>query len=78
MQMEIDILKATIDVLKKDLGISLDELKNSEKLIVHSDRGCHYRWPGWIQRMEYTGLIRSMFEKGAHRTMLNAKAFSDI
>ena len=64
MQMEIDILKATIDVLKKDLGISLDELKNSEKLIVHSDRGCHYRWPGWIQRMEYTGLTRSMSEKG--------------
>ena len=39
-------------------------LKNGEKLIVHSNRGCHYRWPGWIDRMEYTGLIRSMSEKG--------------
>lgn len=33
MQMEIDILKATIDVLKKDPGISLDKLKNSEKTV---------------------------------------------
>ena len=39
-------------------------LKDGEKPIVHSDRGCHYRWPGWIQRMEYTGLTRSMSEKG--------------
>ena len=39
-------------------------LKNGEKPIVHSDRGCHYRWPGWIDRMEYTGLTRSMSEKG--------------
>ena len=39
-------------------------LKNGEKPIVHSDRGCHYRWLGWIDRMEYTGLTRSMSEKG--------------
>ena len=31
---------------------------------VHSDRGCHYRWPGWIQRMKETGLTRSMSKKG--------------
>lgn len=31
---------------------------------VHSDRGCHYRWPGWIQRMRETGLTRSMSKKG--------------
>ena len=34
MQMEIDILKATIDVLKKDPGINLDMLKNSEKTVM--------------------------------------------
>ena len=22
---------------------------------VHSDRGCHYRWPGWIQRIKERG-----------------------
>ena len=32
--------------------------------IIHSDRGCHYRWPGWIERMENAGLIRSMSRKG--------------
>ena len=31
---------------------------------VHSDRGCHYRWPGWIERMKEAGLIRSMSKKG--------------
>lgn len=31
---------------------------------VHSDRGCHYRWPGWIQRMKEAGLTRSMSKKG--------------
>ena len=34
MQMEIDILKATIDVLKKDPGINPDKLNNSEKTVV--------------------------------------------
>ena len=34
------------------------------KPIVHSDRGCHYRWPGWIQRMQAAGLRRSMSKKG--------------
>lgn len=32
--------------------------------IVHSDRGSHYRWPGWIERMNSAGLTRSMSKKG--------------
>ena len=39
-------------------------LKGNEHPIVHSDRGCHYRWPGWIQRMDEAGLTRSMSKKG--------------
>ena len=39
-------------------------LKSNEKPIVHSDRGCHYRWPGWIQIMEEASLTRSMSRKG--------------
>ena len=35
-----------------------------EKPIVHSDRGVHYRWPGWISIMESNGLTRSMSKKG--------------
>lgn len=39
-------------------------LNKDEHPIVHSDRGCHYRWPGWIERMEKAGLTRSMSKKG--------------
>ena len=33
-------------------------------LIVHSDCGCHYRWPGWVSICEEAGIIRSMSRKG--------------
>lgn len=35
-----------------------------EKPIVHSDQGAHYRWPGWMDRMNKANLIRSMSKKG--------------
>ena len=31
---------------------------------IHSDRGCHYRWPGWIKICNENGLVRSMSRKG--------------
>lgn len=34
MQMEIDILKETINVLKKDPGINTETLKNREKAAI--------------------------------------------
>ncbi len=34
------------------------------KPIIHSDRGCHYRWPGWIQLASGRVLVRSMSKKG--------------
>lgn len=40
------------------------ELHAGEHPMVHSDRGCHYRWSGWIQRMEQAQLQRSMSKKG--------------
>ena len=50
------------------VNIMLDEaietLHDTEKPIVHSDRGAHYRWPGWIERMNTAGLTRSMSKKG--------------
>ena len=39
-------------------------LKNGENPIIHSDRGGHYRWPGWIERMNKAKLTRSMSRKG--------------
>ena len=46
------------------LDKAIYQLKNEEKPIVHSDRGAHYRWPGWIDRMNRAGLKRSMSKKG--------------
>lgn len=39
---------------------AIDTLKPDEKPIVHSDRGCHYRWPEWVQIIEKAGLTRSI------------------
>lgn len=36
----------------------------SEHPVVHSDRGAHYRWPGWLTRMANARLVRSMSRKG--------------
>ena len=46
------------------LDNAIGQLAEDERPIVHSDRGCHYRWPGWINRMETAGLTRSMSKKG--------------
>lgn len=45
------------------LDNAIASLKESEKPIIHSDRGAHYRWPGWIERMKEAGLTRSMSKK---------------
>lgn len=39
-------------------------LRDGQRPVVHSDRGCHYRWPGWIEICERHGLVRSMSAKG--------------
>lgn len=35
-----------------------------DRPVVHSDRGAHYRWPGWLSRIADAKLIRSMSRKG--------------
>lgn len=47
------------------LDAAIEKVANSElRPIVHSDRGAHYRWPGWLTRMQNANLIRSMSRKG--------------
>ena len=46
------------------LDDAINQLFSKEKPIIHSDRGVHYRWPGWIERMDKAGLTRSMSKKG--------------
>ena len=41
-----------------------ETLGPGEAPVIHSDRGCHYRWPGWIEICERHGLARSMSKKG--------------
>ena len=46
------------------LSDAINTLEPNEQPLVHSDRGCHYRWPGWISLIEKANLSRSMSKKG--------------
>ena len=46
------------------LDAAITQLREEEHPMLHSDRGGHYCWPVWIQRMETAGLRRSMSAKG--------------
>jgi len=35
----------------------------SDRPVAHSDRGGHYRWPGWLSRIAKAQLVRSMSRK---------------
>lgn len=46
------------------LDAAIETVRESDnKPIVHSDRGGHYRWPGWISRVADANLTRSMSRK---------------
>ena len=47
------------------LDAAIETVADSEiRPVIHSDRGAHYRWPGWLSRVHNAGLIRSMSRKG--------------
>ena len=52
------------DLVNKTLRRAIETLRPGEHSIVHSDRGCLYRWPGWIDIMNSAKLICSMSKKG--------------
>ncbi|MCR5294781.1 MAG: IS3 family transposase [Lachnospiraceae bacterium] len=52
------------DLVNDMLDKAIATLSKEEHPLIHSDRGCHYRWPGWIERMSRAGLERSMSKKG--------------
>ena len=47
-----------------ELEKAISTLNTTEHPMVHSDRGCHYRWPDWIRIMDTAELTRSMSKKG--------------
>lgn len=38
--------------------------REGQRPVTHSDRGCHYRWLGWIATCDENHLIRTMSKKG--------------
>ena len=56
--------KPNAELVNEMLDKALLSLGVGEHPVIHSDRGCQYRWPGWIERMEKANLIRSMSKKG--------------
>lgn len=51
------------------------QLKAGEHPTGHSDRGCHYRWPGWIGICDDHGIVRSMSRKGCSPDNARAEGF---
>lgn len=52
------------EMANSSLPGACSQLHGGESPIIHSDRGCHYRWPGWVATCEEHGLARSMSRKG--------------
>ena len=51
------------------------QLKEGEHPTGHSDRGYHYRWPGWIGICDEHGIVRSMSRKGCSPDSARAEGF---
>lgn len=53
------------ELVNSMLDAAVEKVADSEnRPVVHSDRGAHYRWPGWLTRIGNAKLIRSMSRKG--------------
>lgn len=53
------------DLVNTMLSTAIDTVTGREvRPIVHSDRGAHYRWPGWLSRIGNANIVRSMSRKG--------------
>ena len=58
-------MRPDAELVNTMLDTAIQSLANDQpRPIVHSDRGAHYRWPGWIALMQRAGLTRSMSRKG--------------
>jgi putative transposase len=52
-------------LVNKMLDAAIETVAKCDDMrVVHSDRGAHYRWPGWLTLMGDTKLIRPMSRKG--------------
>lgn len=54
----------TARLANSSLEAACATLAPGERPVVHSDRGGHYRWPGWVGLCRENRLVRSMSRKG--------------
>lgn len=66
MQMEIDILKETINVLKKDLGIDQTALTNRKKTVIIDALKNKYSLPSLLKKFNFARSSYYYQEKAIH------------
>jgi transposase InsO family protein/transposase-like protein len=57
-------MSPTAELANSSLRSAIEGLSEGAHPIIHSDRGGHYRWPGWIALTGDAELRRSMSKKG--------------
>lgn len=62
MQMEIDILKETINVLKKDPGIDQTALTNREKAVIIAMYSAIKKYTRYFERLEFL-CLKKLFDE---------------
>ena len=67
--------RPTAALADSSLEAACATLAPGERPVVHSDRGGHYRWPGWVGICERHGLVRSMSRKGTSPDNARAEGF---
>ena len=55
---DAELVNTMLDAAIDTVAASID------RPLLHSDRGGHYRWPGWLTRTTEAKLVRSMSRKG--------------
>jgi transposase InsO family protein/transposase-like protein len=64
------------DLANTMLDAALETIADSgAQPIIHSDRGGHYRWQGWLERVNAAGLIRSMSRKASSQDNAACEGF---
>lgn len=63
------------DLANSTLIRAAESLQISERPVLHSDCGCHYRWQGWIDLCDKYGIVRSMSKKACSPDNAACEAF---
>ena len=68
--------KPDADLVNTMLDAAVETIADSEaRPIIHSDRGGHYRWPGWLERIDAATLVRSMSRKASSQDNAACEGF---